>query len=143
LRADPDKKIELHIPSVSGAEKVAMERAAEVARRMGFSDNRIEDLKTAVSEACINAMEHGNKMDANTKVGVTLTVTEKNLQVDVRDQGKGVGEVATPDIDEKMAGKEQARGWGIFLIRGLMDEVQFGSAPEGGSMVRMIIHLDR
>ena len=136
-------KIELHIPSVPGAEKSAMERAAEVARRMGFSDDRVEDLKTAVAEACINAMEHGNKMDANTKVGVTLTVTEKNLQVDVRDQGKGVGEVATPDIDEKMEGKEKPRGWGIFLIRGLMDEVQFGSSPEGGGVVRMIIHLDR
>ena len=136
-------KIELHIPSVPGAEKSAMERAAEVARRMGFSDDRVEDLKTAVAEACINAMEHGNKMDANTKVGVTLTVTEKNLQVDVRDQGKGVGEVAAPDIDEKMEGTEKARGWGIFLIRGLMDEVQFGSSPEGGGVVRMIIHLDR
>jgi len=136
-------KVELHIPSIPGAEKVAMERAAEVARAMGFSDDRVEDLKTAVAEACINAMEHGNKMDANTKVGVTLTVTEKNLQVDVRDQGKGVGEVAAPDIDEKMEEKENARGWGIFLIRGLMDEVQFGSSPEGGGVVRMIIHLDR
>lgn len=136
-------KIELHIPSVPGAEKGAMERAAEVARGMGFSEDRVEDLKTAVAEACINAMEHGNKMDANTKVGVTLTVTEKNLQVDVRDQGKGVGEVAAPDIGEKMEGKEKARGWGIFLIRGLMDEVQFGSSPEGGGVVRMIIHLDR
>jgi len=136
-------KREFHIHSVPGAEKVAMERAAEVARTMGFSDDRVEDLKTAVAEACINAMEHGNKMDANTKVGVTLTVTEKNLQVDVRDQGKGVGEVATPDIDEKMEGKEKSRGWGIFLIRGLMDEVQFGSSPEGGGVVRMIIHLDR
>lgn len=140
---ETDRKVELHIPSVPGAEKVAMERAAEVARGMGFSDDRIEDLKTAVSEACINAMEHGNKMDATTKVGVTLTVTERNLQVDVRDQGKGVGDVATPDIDEKMEGKEKPRGWGIFLIRGLMDKVQFGSSPEGGGVVRMIIHLDR
>jgi serine/threonine-protein kinase RsbW len=136
-------KVELHIASVPGAEKAAMERAAEVARGMGFSDDRIEDLKTAVAEACINAMEHGNKMDASTKVGVTFTVTGKNLQVDVRDQGKGVGEVAAPDIDEKMEGKEKPRGWGIFLIRNLMDEVQFGSAPEGGNLVRMIIHLDR
>ena len=73
---------------------------------------------------------------------MTFTVTGKNLQVDVRDQGKGVGEVAAPDIDEKMEGKEKSRGWGIFLIRNLMDEVQFGSAPEGGNLVRMIIHLD-
>jgi anti-sigma regulatory factor (Ser/Thr protein kinase) len=42
-----------------------------------------------------------------------------------------------------MEGKEMARGWGIFLIRGLMDEVRFESSPEGGGVVRMIIHLDR
>jgi len=140
---DDAGKIEFHIPNVPGAEKTAMEQAATVARGMGFSDDRIEDLKTAVAEACINAMEHGNRMDASTRVGVTLTFADRKLQVDVRDQGKGVGEIATPDIDGKMEGKEKARGWGIFLIRGLMDEVQFGSAPEGGGVVRMIIHLDR
>ena len=140
---DSQRRVEIHIPSIAGGEKVAMERAAEVAREMGFPDDRVEDLKTAVAEACINAMEHGNRMDASNKVGVTLTVKGGDLQVDVRDQGKGIGEVATPDIDEKMAGKEKPRGWGIFLIKNLMDEVQFGSAPEGGNLVRMIIHLDR
>ena len=136
-------KIELHIPSVPGAEKAAMERAASLAKEMGFPDDRIEDLKTAVAEACINAMEHGNRLDASTKVGVTLTVADRKLQVDVRDQGKGVAEAEQPDIDRKMEGKEKTRGWGIFLIRSLMDEVQFGSAPEGGGVVRMVIHLDR
>ena len=140
---DPDKKIEIHIPSVPGFEKVAMESAASVARGMGFSGDRIEDLKTAVAEACINAMEHGNRMDAETKVGVTLTIGDAKLQVDVQDQGKGGGEVATPDVDVKMEGKEKTRGWGIFLIKSLMDDVQFGAAPEGGGLVRMIIHLDR
>ena len=39
-----------------------MEKAAEVAREMGFSEDRIEDLKTAVSEACTNAIEHGHRI---------------------------------------------------------------------------------
>ena len=98
---DKENKIELHIPSVPGSEKIAMDHAAAVARRMGFSGDRIEDLKTAVAEACINAMEHGNKMDADTKVAVTLSVTEEKLQVDVRDAGKGIGDVSSPDIDRK------------------------------------------
>lgn len=58
---DADKKIELHIPSVLGFERVAMETAASVAKKIGFTEDRIEDLKTAVSEACLNAIEHGNK----------------------------------------------------------------------------------
>lgn len=140
---DPDNKIELHIPSVPGFEKVAMKCAAEAAQRMGFSEDKIEDLKTAVAEACINAMEHGNRMEPGAKVGITLTLEASKLQVDIQDEGRGLGKVAAPDIDKKMEGKEKARGWGIFLIRNLMDEVEFGSAPEGGNLVRMIIHLDR
>jgi serine/threonine-protein kinase RsbW len=140
---DPDKKIELHIPSVPGFEKVAMKCAAEVAQRMGFSEDKVEDLKTAVAEACINAMEHGNRMEPGAKVGITLTLEASSLQVDIRDEGRGVGEVAKPDIDEKMEGKEKTRGWGIFLIKSLMDDVRFEAAPEGGNVVRMLIHLDR
>ena len=140
---DKENKIELHIPSVPGSEKIAMDHAAAVARRMGFSGDRIEDLKTAVAEACINAMEHGNKMDADTKVAVTLSVTEEKLQVDVRDAGKGIGDVSSPDIDRKVDGKDKTRGWGIFLIRSLMDDVTIESAPEGGNIVRMVIHLEK
>ena len=85
-----DKNIELHIPSVMGFEKVAMECAASVAQKMGFTEDRIEDLKTAVAEACLNAIEHGNQLDTSTKVGITLTVEKTKLQVAVKDEGKGI-----------------------------------------------------
>jgi serine/threonine-protein kinase RsbW len=134
-----DKNIELHIPSVPGFEKVAMETAASVAEKMGFSDDRVEDLKTAVSEACLNAIEHGNKLDTNTKVGITLTVEKSKLQVAVKDEGKGMGHIKAPDIDEKMEGKDETRGWGMFLIKSLMNEVEVESKPEGGNEVRMVI----
>jgi len=138
-----DKKIELHIPSILGFEKVAMECAASVAKKMGFTEDRIEDLKTAVSEACLNAIEHGNKMDTSTKVGITLTVEETRLQVAVKDEGKGVGEISSPSIENKIEGKEQTRGWGIFLIKSLMNEVKFELSPEGGNVVKMIIYLEK
>ena len=54
------RTVELKIPSEPGFEKVAMRLAAEVAERMGFSPERIDDLRTAVSEACLNAIRHGN-----------------------------------------------------------------------------------
>jgi serine/threonine-protein kinase RsbW len=66
------EKIELYIPNTIGSEKAAINKAASIAREMGFSDDRVEDLKTAVSEACINAIEHGNKFDRDTKVGIIL-----------------------------------------------------------------------
>lgn len=139
----PDNKIELHIPSIMGFEKVAMECAASVAKRMGFTEDRIEDLKTAVAEACLNAIEHGNKMDIHTKVGITLTLEESRLQVAVKDEGKGMGEVSFPNIDEKMEGKDKTRGWGIFLIKSLMNEVTFEASPEGGNVAKMVIYLEK
>jgi serine/threonine-protein kinase RsbW len=138
-----DNKVELHIPSVMGYEKIAMECAASVAKKMGFTENRIEDLKTAVAEACLNAIEHGNKMDASTKVGITLTVEESRLQVAVKDEGKGIGQVSIPRIENKIEGKENLRGWGIFLIKNLVNEVTFEPSPEGGNVVNMIIYLDK
>ena len=140
---EADKKLEIHIPNVFGSEKLAMDFAATEAKKMGLSVGRVEDLKTAVSEACLNAMEHGNKMDASMKVGVILNVEEMNLQVTVQDVGDEIGPVETPNIEDKIEGKSDRRGWGIFLIKNLVDEVKFESAPEGGNLVRMIIHLDK
>ena len=138
-----DNKIELHIPSVMGYEKIAMECAASMAKKMGFTEDRIEDLKTAVGEACLNAIEHGNKMDTSTKVGITLTVEESKLQVLVKDQGKGLDKVAVPNIENKVEGKDKPRGWGIFLIKRLMNEVTFEPSPEGGNITKMIIYLEK
>ena len=138
-----DNKIELHIPSVMGYEKIAMETAASMAKRMGFTDDRIEDLKTAVAEACLNAIEHGNKMDTSTRVSITLTMEDSRLQVTVKDEGKGVGEIGSPNIESKIEGTDKTRGWGIFLIKSLMDEVKFEPSPEGGNVVKMIIYLEK
>src|SRR5205814_1540467 len=81
-----------------------------------------EDLRTAVAEACMNAIEHGNNSDAGTRVGIRLTAAPDRLQIAVQDGGPGPGEVPTPDIESRMAGKTDTRGWGIFLISNLMDE---------------------
>jgi serine/threonine-protein kinase RsbW len=140
---EAEKKMELYVPSILGFEKVAMDFAASVAKIMKFPHERIEDLKTAVAEACINAIEHGNKKAASTKVGIILTIGESELRVDVQDEGKGMSPVGKPNLKKKIEGKEKPRGWGIFLIKNLMDEVKFESKPEGGNVVRMVIHLEK
>ena len=134
--------VELFVPSRLDFEQVAVDAAASVAKLMGFSEDRIEDLKTAVDEACINAIEHGNQENSNTKVLVELIADESKLQVDIHDQGKGIpSDIQQPDIDAKIAGKQSARGWGLFLIQSLMDEVEFDWNPETGGVTRMVIHL--
>jgi len=134
--------IELHLPSRLGYEKIAMNTAASTARLMGFTDERIEDLKTAIAEACINAIEHGNKLDETLSVGVILSMSDSSLEVKVLDSGPGPQHgMAAPDIDRKMHEEEEARGMGMFLIQSLVDEAEWVSSPRTGSYARMVIHL--
>jgi serine/threonine-protein kinase RsbW len=137
--------VEVRLPSRLGFEKVAMGTAESVARLMGFPENRIEDLKTAIAEACINAMEHGNQLNDKLSVGVVLSATENQLEVKVMDNGTGIlKQPPKPDIDRKMHGEEDPRGMGMFLIQALVDEVEWVSTTEGnGSYIRLVIKLNK
>ena len=136
--------VELKLPSRLGFEKVAMGTAANVAKLMGFEEARVEDLKTAVSEACINAIEHGNKLQENLSVVVIMTLDAAQLEVKVIDRGKGITKkVTTPDIEKKLHGEEAPRGLGLFLIENLVDEVEYVSESVEGSYTRLVIHLEK
>ncbi|MFH0991488.1 MAG: ATP-binding protein [bacterium] len=137
------KKIELHIPNDLGYERIAMESAAAVARMMGFSEDRVEDLKTALAEACINAIEHASKKRKAEKLLVTLTVAADRLQVDIYDKGEQF-EIhdQKPDIKSRMEGNVPSRGWGIFLIKNLVDSLEVSSTKEGNT-TSMVIYLHR
>jgi serine/threonine-protein kinase RsbW len=136
--------VEVRIPSKLGFEKIAMCTAASMASLMGFSSDRIEDLKTAVAEACINAIEHGNQLNSTLGVGVVLSTTDDRLEVKVIDDGAGVSATShSPNIDRKMQGEEDTRGMGMFLIQGLVDEAEWHKGPPGKSFVRLVIKLDK
>ena len=136
--------IELQLPSRLGFEKVAMNTAASVGRIMGFPEDRIEDLKTAIAEACINAIEHGNKLNETLLVGVTLSMTTESLEVRVQDTGTGPKfPVEVPDIDKKMHEEQKSRGMGMFLIQALVDEAEWVSSPSSGSYARLVIRLPK
>jgi serine/threonine-protein kinase RsbW len=138
-------KVEVRLPTRLGYEKVAMSTAASVAKLMGFPDERIEDLKTAVAEACINAIEHGNRLNEGLSVGVVLKAGADELEVKVIDDGTGIKKrPAAPDIDRKMHGEEDPRGMGMFLIQALVDEVEWVAGADGkSSYVRLVIRLDK
>ncbi len=137
--------VEVRLPSRLGYEKVAMSTAAAVAKLMGFRDDRVEDLKTAVAEACINAIEHGNRLNEGLSVGVVLSSVDDALEVRVIDDGKGLrGIPPKPDIDRKIHGEEDPRGMGMFLIQALVDEAEWVKGGNGkSSYVRLVIRLDK
>ncbi|HUA97605.1 MAG TPA: ATP-binding protein [Terracidiphilus sp.] len=137
--------VEVRLPSRLGYEKVAMSAAAAVAKLVGFREDRVEDLKTAVAEACINAIEHGNRLNERLSVGVVLSAGPDELEVKVIDDGKGMKKQPTkPDIDRKMHGEEDPRGLGMFLIQALVDEAEWVAGVDGkSSYVRLVIRLDK
>ncbi len=139
-----DNSVEVRLPSRLGYEKIAMSTAASMAKLMGFSEDRIEDLKTAVAEACINAIEHGNQVNASVPVGIVLSIHPGELEVKVMDDGNGIdAPPSQPDIDRKMTGEEEARGMGMFLIQALVDEVEWVPRTEGQSFVRLVIRMNK
>jgi serine/threonine-protein kinase RsbW len=124
--------VELRIPSVFGYEKVAMATVGVVAARLGISGEKANDLRTAVAEACINAIEYGNRGDAQIPVVVTMSIDDQRLIVGVRDRARGatrpeMGQMV--DLHHPPAGPHA--NMGLFLIHHLVDEVDIVCRPNG------------
>ncbi len=139
-----NRVVELRIPSELGYEKIAREAVATVARRLEFDENKTEDIKTAVSEACTNAIRYGGGADARMKVVVVLTADEDKLDIIIKDPGASGSPpefVGIPDISGMVEGKTRLGGMGLFIIRELVDEAGFVEGDdEEGNQFRMVIY---
>ena len=134
--------IQVSLPNRFGHERIAMESSASFARIVGFRKEVIEDLKTAVSEACLNAMEHGNRGRPEARVVVTMSFKADTFNVSVRDEGEGIWELPEePDIKKKIENLETPRGLGIFLMKELMDKVELNKITNEGHEVSMVLKL--
>jgi anti-sigma regulatory factor (Ser/Thr protein kinase) len=113
------------IASQPGNERIAMRQVAEAVRPLGLASKRLKRLETAVSEATLNAMEHGNHFEATRPVTVRVVASDTALCVTVIDEGgaRPIPARDAPDIDAKLAGLQSPRGWGLFLIKNMVDEV--------------------
>jgi len=139
-----ERTLEVNIPNQMGYERIAMDCSASFAKLVGFARDRIDDLKTAVAEACLNAMEHGNQGRADARVIVTMNFDGLTFNVTVADEGEGIVELPDdPDFDRKLERLEPPRGLGIFLIKQLTDHVEFNKLNRQGHMMRMVIRMTR
>ena len=117
---------EFELPSESGREREAMTRVAQAVAPLGLPPARLERLKTAVAEATMNAIEHGNHNRADVPVRVSAQVEGPDLVVRIRDEGgdQPIPITETPDVAAKLAGEQTPRGWGLFLIQQMVDTVR-------------------
>ena len=135
-----NRAVTLILPNAIGYERIAMASLASFAKMHGFSAARIEDLKTVVAEAAINAMEHGNKGQPDAVVNIVFHYGEDAIQIMVADQGEGIkGVLPQPDIERIVREIDPPVGFGIYLIRQLADEVEFNFDVDSGHCLRMVI----
>jgi serine phosphatase RsbU (regulator of sigma subunit)/anti-sigma regulatory factor (Ser/Thr protein kinase) len=127
---------EFDLPSEPGNEREAMERVERAVADLGIDSARVERLKTAVAEATMNAMEHGNEYRADRPVSIRVLQSGGSLRVQVSDHGGG-GELPAreaPDIEAKLEGRQRPRGWGLFLIEKMVDEARVTSGTDGHTL---------
>ena len=136
--------VELKIPSELGYEKIAREAVATVAQRLGFSKERIDDIKLAISEACTNAISYGTNGDILTDITIILTSDETKLDIVIKDPGYGgepPKEVVEPNIHKMVEGEARYGGMGLYIIQELMDCAEFLPGDgETGNRFHMVVY---
>jgi len=123
--------VELRIPSKAEWVGVARLAVAGIASRLQFSIEDIEDLKLAVAEACTNCIQHAAGGDS---VAITCRIFPDKIIVRVADTGFGV---SAAELAPKRLGEPSVGGLGVFLIRSLMDDVEYELDPHSGTTLTM------
>jgi anti-sigma regulatory factor (Ser/Thr protein kinase) len=117
------------LPSDAGNEQEAMRKVTEAVQEIALPPRRVERLKTAVAEATMNATQHGNHFQSNVPVVVEVLASERAVAVRITDHGGGqpLPTPETPDLESKLLGLQTPRGWGLFLMSKMVDEVNVTS----------------
>lgn len=134
----PLREVTLVLPMAPDMELVASQAASALASFVGMAADRVDEVRMAVVEACINAFEHSHAPDR--RVDITFQVwgdgEPERLEIRVHDAGVGFSpaEVEDPRIENKIRGSRK-RGWGLKIIQGLMDEVRIQSGTRGTTVI--------
>ncbi|GAB4282053.1 MAG: hypothetical protein Kow0029_27400 [Candidatus Rifleibacteriota bacterium] len=112
------------------------------AKKCGFMQESIDEMRLAFIEGLINAKEHAPKdiPDGEKKeIHVALTYEDELLKIQIRDFGKGFDPtvVEKPDIRKKLKSSHK-RGWGLMLMERLMDGAEISSFPPSGTLIQLV-----
>ena len=133
------REISLTIPVAPDMEIVATAQAAALGEFIEMAHDKIDEVKLALVEACINAFEHAHARDDRLYLTFRVGREEEReyLEVEVLDRGKGFDKEAVeqPSAEKTFSGR-QKRGWGLQIMRSLMDSVNITSG-QGGTRILM------
>jgi serine phosphatase RsbU (regulator of sigma subunit)/anti-sigma regulatory factor (Ser/Thr protein kinase) len=132
------------LPSEPGNERIAMEQVGEAVGGLAISSRRLERLKTAVAEATMNAIEHGNGNRPELPVEIRVRASADDVTIEIVDQGGTGAPIAAseePNLYAKLEGEQSPRGWGLFLIKSMVDDLRV-SSDERQHRIELIMHLE-
>ena len=132
----------IEITMASRVEFVNLIHAAneEVCRLLNLDEDTTMNLSLALHEATVNAIKHGNRLDATKTVSVTFELRPDELEVKVHDQGNGfdAGSAEDPRTARNI---ERTSGRGLFLMRNFVDHIEFTHVPGKGMVVSLLKRL--
>jgi anti-sigma regulatory factor (Ser/Thr protein kinase) len=131
------------VESVLGNERAVVAGVTRAVEPLGLPARRVERLGTAVAEAAMNAIEHGNGARPELPVTVAVVASDEELRVRIGDLGGGAEPVSppeVPDLDAKLAGLQRPRGWGLYLIEHMVDAVDVSTDGERRT-VELVVRL--
>ncbi len=131
------------IAGAVGNERDAMARVAAAVAPLALEPARLERLKTAVSETVMNAIEYGSQGDPAVPVDVRVDADDTRIRVRVTDRALSgpVPDVEEPDLFSKLEGRQKPRGWGLFLIRHMVDGMDVHAA-DGMQTITLTVARD-
>jgi len=139
---DQIKEYKLKIPSQTNNLELIRNFVGEVAKKVGFEDKEIDKIELAVDEACTNVIQHAYKRQDGKDIDVAVKLDYQKLTIVVTDMGETFtpDQVEIPDLDKYLA-ELRVGGLGIYLMKSLMDEVEYESGPGGENQVRMVKYI--
>jgi anti-sigma regulatory factor (Ser/Thr protein kinase) len=134
----PPSEVDLTIPMLPEMELAASKTATAVAEFMKLEEDKVEEIRLALIEACLNAIEHSKSKDR--KVYINFVIHDDELEITIQDFGEGFDvEEIKEQIAERAPRALLKRGWGLRIMEGLMDHVEVQSSSKG-TLIRMIKH---
>ena len=136
------QKFKLKIPSVTENLQMIREFVLKIAAKAGFKEETQEQIALAVDEACTNVIKHAHHHDARRLMDIQIQIDANKMKITITDKGRGfdITKLKDPDV-EKYIRESRHGGLGIYLIKTLMDEVNYEFNPGKKNQVELTKYL--
>jgi len=138
------KKQTLKIESKTDRLVAVRDFVSQAAYASGFNDEEVSKIALAVDEACTNVIKHAYHYDPKKQITITVTANNGEFEVSIVDNGKQFDpkRIKQPDMKEYLSSYRRG-GLGVYLMKSLMDKVEYDIEPGKRNQVRLVKHIPR